>query len=685
MNLIFACAVAALPPAMHAADPTPAPVAAPTQIIVDMARNKPISPDLFGLFFEDINYSADGGLYGELIQNRSFEYRSMRKKDWNSLSFWSLVQSEGGKGSLAIDEGIPVHQRNPNYLVLEVSGPANGVGIANAGFDGIPIKQGETYDASFFARQIYAERRNESRADIEKRPMPVTVRLEGKDGRNLGEFSLNIQGMDWKRYEGSITSTGSDDAARFVLLAKSRGSIGLDEISLFPRATFKGRKNGLRADLAQVIADLHPRFIRFPGGCLVHGNGLSNMYHWKNTVGPIEQRRQMPNIWAYHQSMGLGYFEYFQFCEDIGAKPLPVVAAGVSCQNSGYTNGHGQCAIPMEEMPAYVQDVLDLVEWANGPATSRWGSVRAAAGHPEPFGLQYIGVGNEDHITPEFRERFKMIYDAMKKAHPEIIVIGTVGPDAAGRDFEQGWKIAREFGIPMVDEHYYKAPQFFWNNLSRYDKYDRAASKVYLGEYAAHDDKRRSTLRSALAEAACMTALERNGDVVSLASYAPLLAKRGFTQWSPDMIYFTNTSIELTVNYWVQKLFFTNAGDTCLETTPSQTGTPADFAVSTVRQSKTGDVIMKIVNGSPRDKPLSFKLQGADNLPVEASLTVLAGADPSAVNDGKDATPTLPKESVLPVGPGFSYIAPANSLSVIRIRAGGKPISAIKQSEDTAR
>ncbi|MFT4177294.1 MAG: alpha-L-arabinofuranosidase C-terminal domain-containing protein [Luteolibacter sp.] len=637
-------------------------------IAVDFKKAKPISPDLLGIFFEDISYAADGGLYAELIQNRSFEYDLTEQPDWNALSYWKFFRSEGSVGKIQVDRSVPVHPNNTHYITLECSEPGNaGVGISNTGFDGIVVKQGEIYDVSFFSRQLWTNRRWNGPADVENHPMPVTVRLESQDGKHLGETKFEVRGREWKKIEGTLTATGSDPNARFALLINGRGCISLDEISLFPRKTFKNRRNGLRPDLAQAIADLHPRFVRFPGGCVAHGNGLPNIYHWKNTVGPIEQRKQMPNLWRYHQTMGLGYFEYFQFCEDLGAHPLPVVAAGVSCQHSGYTENHGQCAIPMEQMDAYVQDILDLIEWANGPATSRWGAVRVAAGHPEPFHLKYIGVGNEDRITPEFEQRFKMIHDAIRKAHPEIVVIGNSGPLSDGEDFEKGWELVREQKVSMVDEHYYKSPDWFWKNLRRYDTYDRKSASVYLGEYAAHDKGRRSTLRSALAEAAHLTALERNGDIVTFASYAPLLAKRGYTRWSPDLIYFTNTGIELTVNYHVQKLFGQNAGDTYLETTPAVHGTPADFAASTVLNSRSGEVVLKFVNNAATEKKLNISLNGADQLPSQAEVTVLADPDPDAVNEGSNAKPVLPRTSKLNVRQTFTYSAPANSLTVIRI------------------
>jgi alpha-L-arabinofuranosidase len=311
--------------------------------------------------------------------------------------------------------------------------------------------------------------------------------------------------------------------------------------------------------------------------------------------------------------------------------------------------------------------VLDLVEYANGPATSTWGAKRAAAGHPEPFRLKYLGIGNEDKITPVFKERFQMIFEAVKAKHPEITVIGTVGPRPNDDDYTNGWKIADELRVPMVDEHYYQSPQWFWDNLRRYDTYDRGKSKVYVGEYAAHDDKRRTTLRSALAEAACLTSLERNGDVVAMASYAPLLARRGHTHWNPDLIYFSNTEVAPTINYFVQQLFSVNAGDAYLTTTVNDPAKARDFAVSSVRESKTGDVILKLVNAAATAKALRVELAGAKNLSPKAVKTVLAGNDPMAVNDFASPRTVLPQTSTLTIAPAFDYEAPANSLTVIRI------------------
>ncbi|MEO7341730.1 MAG: alpha-L-arabinofuranosidase C-terminal domain-containing protein [Luteolibacter sp.] len=615
------------------------------------AAGKAISPNLVGIFFEDLSYAADGGLYAELIQNRSFDYSPADHDGWTSLTAWQLVQRDGAQGSVVIGTAKPLNKINSSYAVLTVDKPGAGVGLQNEGFDGIALKAGDRYDVSLFARQLAGS------------AQPLTVRLESKTGVLLAEARLPAPTADWKKASAILVPFVTDADARLVMLVGGPGKVAIDMVSLFPEKTFRNRPNGLRADLAQVIADLKPKFMRFPGGCLVHGDGLDNIYNWKNTIGPVEQRKGQPNIWRYHQSVGLGYFEYFQFCEDIGAMPLPVVAAGVCCQNSNHARGTGQQGLPLGAMPAYVQDVLDLIEYANGPVTSIWGTKRAAAGHPEPFGLQYLGVGNEDHITHVFKERFQMIYEAVKTKHPEITVIGTVGPDTQGEDYEKGWKIADELRLPMVDEHGYKSPQWFWDNLQRYDAYDRSKSKVYLGEWAAHDDRRHTTLRSAIAEAAYLTALERNADVVRFASYAPLLAKRGHTHWEPDLIFFTNTEVFPTINYHVQQLFSVNHGDTYLTTTVSNSATPVTFAASSVRDSQTGDLILKLVNGANTATPLHIELTGAKNIPATASKTVLASNNAMETNERV----VQPQSSTMNIAPTFDYEAPANSLTVIRI------------------
>lgn len=634
-----------------------------TTVTVDAQAAKPISPDLVGIFFEDLNYAADGGLYAELVQNRSFEYSATEQPTWGSLTSWEFIKRGGGAGELWVDSSDPIHPNNPHCALLRIGNAGEGVGLSNAGFDGIAVTAGENYNFSVFARMLNV---GEGRNNRPAGKLPLSVRLETKDGVVLGEASVEAADpAEWKQLTATLTAGQTISDARLVVLAKAPGLIALDMISLVPQKTFKGRKNGLRADLAQTIADLQPKFVRFPGGCLAHGDGVGNIYRWQDTIGPVEQRKGQANIWRYHQTVGLGYFEYFQFCEDIGAKPLPVVAAGVSCQNSTRTRETGQQCIPLADMPAYIQDVLNLIEWANGSANSAWGAKRAAAGRPAPFGLKYLGVGNEDKITPGFKERFQMIFDAVKEKHPEIVVIGTVGPAPDGRDFEAGWRFASELRVPMVDEHYYKPPQWFWDNLQRYDNYDRAKSKVYLGEYAAHDGGRRSTLRSALAEAACLTSLERNGDVVQFASFAPLLARRGHTQWSPDLIYFNSTEVFPTINYYVQQLFSQNAGDTYLPTTVSDA---KEFAASSVRVAATDDLIIKLVNGGTTPKPLHIEINGGATFQGSATKTVMAGDNADIVNRDGGAPAVKPEVSTIAVSRAFDYEAPPHSLTIIRLK-----------------
>ena len=569
-------------------------------------ETKEISDLLMGIFFEDINYSADGGLYAELIQNRDFEYDPSDRegdKNWNSTHSWKL---EGENATFTISTSDPIHPNNPHYAVLKTNQP--GAALTNTGFDGIALKAGEKYDFSLFARIPEGSKSGK-----------LLVRLVDADGTVQGETTVTVSSRSWKTYKAVLTAKTSADT-RLELRPQSAGEIELDMISLFPQNTFKGRKNGLRPDLAQTLADMHPRFVRFPGGCVAHGDGLKNIYQWKNTIGPLEARKPARNLWGYHQSMGLGYYEYFQFCEDIGAEPLPVLAAGVPCQNSachGDLRGGQQGGIPMSEMGAYIQDILDLIEWANGDARkTKWGKIRAESGHPKPFNLKYIGIGNEDLITDVFEERFTMIYLAIKEKYPEMIVVGTVGPFNEGTDYVEGWKLADKLGVPMVDEHYYQSPGWFLHNQDFYDKYDRSKkTKVYLGEYATHISGRRANMETALTEALYLAALERNGDVVHMTSYAPLLAKDGRTQWNPDLIYFNNREVRPTTGYYVQKLYGQHAGDHYI---PSQVNLDnQDSRVklrvgsSIVRDSKTGDVIVKLVNLLPVSIETDVRLPGS--------------------------------------------------------------------------
>lgn len=621
------------------------------KITADASLQKAISSLLTGIFYEDLNYAADGGLYAELVQNRGFEYdpadKLGRDPSWNSFKSWKFT----GKGSFTIDTLSPLHANNPHYALLQTE--ESGSVLQNEGFDGIALRSGEKYFLTLYARNPEGKRQK------------LTIRLVNKANETLASANLQTSGSGWKKYETLLTSGQSVADARLEIALQSSGTLHLDMISLFPQNTFKQRRNGLRADLAQAIADLHPRFVRFPGGCVAHGDGLDNMYRWKNTIGPLEARKPQRNIWNYHQSFGLGYFEYFQFCEDIGAEPIPVVPAGVPCQNSATGGAGQQGGIPMCDMDNYVQEVLDLIEYANGDKKSPWGKKRAEAGHPEPFNLKYIGVGNEDLISDVFEERFAMIYMAVKEKYPEITVIGTVGPFFEGTDYREGWEIARKLRVEMVDEHYYQTPGWFIYNQDYYDKYDRSQSKVYLGEYAAHLPGRPNNLETALSEAIYLTAIERNGDIVSMASYAPLLAKQGHTNWNPDLIYFNNTEVLPTVGYWVQQLFGQNAGQQYYSSKVSLSDNRMEVtsrvATSIVKDSQSGDLILKLVNMLPVAVESAIDFSSFGLTERQATLFQLQGRP-----DSKEAKPV---QSTLTVSEAFNFPLPPYSLSVIRIPA----------------
>lgn len=620
-------------------------------LVVDGSKRKKISDELIGVFFEDINYSADGGLYAELVQNRGFEYSPKDRGEWNAKTSWELSTPEGDATTFEIETENPLHKNNPHYAVLATDGKA--ASLINEGFDGIPVKNGDLYDFSVFARSLSED------------GMTFRARLIDKDGKTLGESTAIQVSKDWKKYEAAIKADADFRDGRLAVVVESKGKIALDMVSLFPQKTFKNRKNGLRADLAQAIADLNPKFVRFPGGCLVHGVGLGNIYHWKNTVGPLEQRVPQRNLWGYHQSAGLGYYEYFQFCEDLGAEALPVVAAGMCCQNTPRT---GAVGIPMDEMPAYIQDILDLIEFANGDASTEWGKKRAKMGRPDPFNLKYIGVGNEDIINDDFEERFTMIFNAVKEKHPEIVLIGTVGPFHEGTDYDEGWKLAKNLKVPIVDEHYYLNPGWFINNQAFYDDYERNSTKVYLGEYATKNNM----LYNALAEAAFLCGIERNGDVVHMASYAPLLAKERRTQWGTDLIFFNNTDVKPTPSYFVQKFFGNNAGqeyvDSRLALSLKDEMHSKRVAASVVRDEESGDLIVKLVNILPVQVETKISFENIDSFGDVAEVQVLSG------NPGDRRV--NPVVSNMKVGKEFSVNMAPHSMTVIRIAKEMKPIYA---------
>lgn len=629
------------------------------KVSIDIHRNqvKSISDNLIGVFFEDLNYAADGGLYAELIQNRDFEYSSKDgnpDKEWNSKYAWSV---EGENIFFDIDRKDPIHFNNIHYAVLDVKSP--GGKFCNKGFDGIVLQKNEKYDFSFFVKVLDGGRSR------------FKIALIGNDNKELAKTVITTIGHEWKQKKAVLTAREGADNAKLIITPLDNGRYGLDMVSLFPQRTFKNRKNGLRADLAQMIADLKPKFVRFPGGCLAHGDGLDNIYDWKGSIGPLEARKPLPNIWRYHQTRGLGYFEYFQFCEDIGAEPIPVIAAGVCCQNSGtcssYSWGEVGCGgqqrgIPMDKMDAYIQDILDLIEYANGDSqNTKWGKIRAESGHPKPFNLKYIGIGNEDIITDVFKERFAMIYHAVKRKYPEITIIGTSGPSCEGSDYEEGWNFADKLNLSMVDEHYYRTPGWFIHNQGFYDFYDRDKSKVYLGEYAAHLPGGPNNIETALSEALYLISIERNADIVDMVSYAPLLAKEGHIQWKPDLIYFNNKEAKPTVNYYVQQLFSNYGGDEYIASSVRLNKNRDDVkqrvAVSFVRDSQTGNMVLKLVNLLPVSVESEIFIPGIS--PQKSVQIVLKG-------NPKDET-VRPNYSDIQLKEKFIYKLPAYSFTVIPI------------------
>lgn len=508
-----------------------------------------VSPTMHGIFFEDINYGADGGLYAELLQNRSFEHAE-------NLYAWSPV-NRGGDGTLTIEGDRPLNAKNTHFARLQIKQAGQGFGLANTGWDAISVKAGETYLFSVYARGAnYAG--------------GLRAILEDENGAMLGEVRATKITNQWFRYEGTFTAKATTSKARLLVLADGAGTVDLDMVSLFPQNTFKNRRNGMRADLAQKLADMKPGFMRFPGGCIVEGKVLSNAYRWKDTIGDVATRPQNWNRWQdavdikapqYYQTYGLGFFEYFQLCEDIGAEPVPVLNCGMACQFQSKE------LVPIAELDPFVQDALDLIEFANGPVTSKWGKVRADMGHAAPFNMKYLGVGNEQW-GPEYFERYPIFVKALKARYPEIIIATTAGPGVDDDNWRYAWSQFKA-GTPaeVVDEHYYRAPQWFLSNDHRYDNYDRNGAKVFAGEFAAHGNGKRNNLEAALAEAAFITGLLRNADVVTMTSYAPLFAKFGHTQWTPDLIWFDNEQSYGSPSYYVQQMYGTNRPDHTLPLT----------------------------------------------------------------------------------------------------------------------
>jgi alpha-N-arabinofuranosidase len=614
-----------------------------------------INRSMWGIFFEDINFGADGGLYAELVKNRGFEFPE-------PMMGWLKLTPSKAVGSITVCEENPFNPHNPHYLRIKSEGKAL-MGVANAGFRGIGVNKAEAYNFSAQIRKIDGN-------------VKVRVELYSSGGSLLDTVALENLAGDWQKQTAVLHPKATDERALLYVLVEGKGTVDLDFASLFPENTWKHRPGGLRADMVQKLADLKPGFMRFPGGCVVEGIYLTNRYQWKKTIGPVEERETMLNRWNveflhrptpdYYQSFGLGFFEYFQLCEDIGASPLPILSCGLACQfNSGE-------ACPLDQLDPFIQDALDLIEFANGPADSIWGAKRAAMGHPDPFNLKMIGVGNENWDKP-YIERYAKFHEVLKQKHPEIKLVSSAGPSPSDGHFKYAWPKLRELKADIVDEHCYAMPDWFYNSVSRYDSYDRNGPKVFFGEYAAQSDKvvsvnNRNNLECALAEAACMTGLERNGDVVCMASYAPLFANDEAWQWTPDLIWVNSLNCYGTPNYYVQKLFANNPGD---ETVPVKldAGGVDKFLVSATRDLPAGELILKVVNGGKVAVDAKLNLAGIKLAKTPATVFTLAGDSQREENSFAEPGKVAPSEAKLNIkSPQFKYAFPANSLTVFRIK-----------------
>ena len=616
-----------------------------------------ISPSMFGIFFEDINFGADGGLYPELVKNRSFEFQDPLM-GWHAVLGVSSKGLDRPKGELDVRTESPLNESNPHYLRVRVSEP--GYGFWNSGFRGMGVESGASYRFSAYVRG--------------GGPKAIRATLTDANGREIGSGKLEGFGADWKRYETVIRVSATEQHAQLNLFVDEPGQLDLDMVSLFPVDTWKGRPNGLRKDLVQLLYDMHPGFLRFPGGCIVEGRQLATRYRWKTTVGDIAQRRTIVNRWNdefdqrpapdYFQSFGLGFYEYFQLAEDIGAKPLPILNCGMACQfNSSETAA-------VDQLDEYVHDALDLIEFANGPISSPWGNLRAQMGHPEPFHLEMIGVGNEQW-GPRYVERYKVFAAALKAQHPEIKLVVAAGPAPSGEPFDSAWATWRELHADIVDEHYYMSPEWFLANSRRYDHYDRSGPKVFAGEYAAQtvattSSDNRNNWKGAIAEAAFMTGLERNGDVVQMASYAPLLASSEAWQWKPDAIWFDNLHSYGTPNYYVQRVFGSNAGTRIVPVTPTEN---RGLYTSATLDERSHELIVKVVNASAASRPAEIRLNGM-HTSGEVKVTTLANSDLSAENSFDQPTAVSPESSTLSMNSGALAVQlRPYSLNVYRIPA----------------
>src|SRR5215203_4241980 len=616
---------------------------------------------LFGLFFEDINFGADGGLYPERVKNRSFEFPE-------PLMGWKQAAPGDSKGVLQVYDHIGERDTpNSHYLRIKVDEPGKGFGATNEGFRGVGVEKGKEYTFSVLARSAGGA------------PRALRVEVVGADGRALGATRVSGFTPRWKKYAATLRATGTEGKARVNVLVEGAGALDVDLVSLFPAETWANRPNGPRPDLVRLLKEMSPGFLRFPGGCIVEGRTLEQRYQWKTTVGDPTERRLIVNRWNtefrhrptpdYYQSFGLGYYEYFQLAEDIGAEPLPIMNCGMACQFNTAE------LAPMEDLDHFIQDAVDLIEFANAPVNTKWGRVRAGMGHPKPFNLKMLGVGNEQW-GPQYVERYKAFVKVLKAKYPNIALVTSTGPFPDGKEFDYLWGQLRQLNAELVDEHYYKPPQWFRENVHRYDDYPRDGPKVFAGEYAAQSvgiasPDNKNNWECALSEAAFVTGLERNADVVRMSSYAPLFGHVEAWQWTPNLIWFDNLRSYGTPNYYVQKLFATNKGTTVvplLENGQPLSGNDSIYASSVV-DKKTGEVIIKLVNTSSASLPLTINIEGAKLSQKNAAVEQLYSGK-MAVNSLDRPKAVYPVEQSLVIKRKTVAVSlPPFSLTVIKAAA----------------
>jgi len=602
-------------------------------IQVDLKKvGSPIQKTMYGIFFEDINYGADGGLYAEMIKNRSFDFPQ-------SLLGWTSF------GNVEVKKDGPF-SNNPNYVRLSYAGhDEKQTGLDNEGFFGVAVKQDAKYRFSVWARSA------------QEGATSIRVEFIDPESNVFTSQKLTIDSKEWKKYQVVLKSRKTEAKGRLRIFLTSKNAVDLDYVSLFPIDTWKGRENGLRKDLAQALYDLHPGVFRFPGGCIVEGTDLSTRYQWKNSVGPVENRKLNENRWEYtfphrffpdyYQSYGMGFFELFQLSEEIGAEPLPVVSCGLSCQ---FQNKDPKAHVAVNELDPYIQDALDLIEFANGDITTKWGKLRADMGHPAPFNLKMMAVGNEQwgSLYPERLEPFQK---AIHAKYPIFKIVGTAGPSPDGKDFEYGWSEMKRLKADLVDEHYYKDPQWFLANANRYDKYDRKGPKVFAGEYACHPKNRKNNFEAALCEAAFMTGFERNADVVYQCTYAPLFSHVQGWQWKPDLIWFDNLRSVRSVNYYVQQLYGQNVGTNVLTTVENKLpleGLDGIYASSALDKNKN-EIILKIANTSTENRKVIYTLNGLKPAERNAIHILFASNEPDAENTLDKPANVVPTENEMKV------------------------------------